>query len=279
MELQVQTQQLAPIQANLAEIKTYVENAVAKYENAFYAEDEIKQAKADRADLRKLKADIEAKRKAVKQAWNAPYAKFEAELKAITGLIDKPVMLIDEQVKGFEARRKEARLAVLEDTFNRNNPIGNLLQFDSILDQTWLNASVSEAKAVRGVIERLETIKKDLAQLESVVSAENRTICIEHYLSTFNLADSIIKDTLLLAKKKQQEEVLGAVIVEQQIADPETLYSSAKEEVEDIFADIPLQKKEEYPETRKFLVTGAPSKINALYQWARDNKVTIREIF
>ena len=91
MELQIQAQELTPIQANLAELQGYVEGAVSKYKNLIYADEQIKVAKNDRAALRHLKEDIETKRKALKAKWNAPLLGFEGELKSITTLIDAPV--------------------------------------------------------------------------------------------------------------------------------------------------------------------------------------------
>lgn len=285
MELQVQAQELTPIQANLAELQGYVEGVVSKYKYLVYTDEQIKLAKNDRADLRHLKEDIEAKRKALKAKWNAPYLAFEGELKKITALIDEPVALIDGQIKDFEARRKEERLSKLNAVFERHNPLGELLEFERLLDPKWLNASVSDAKAVSSLVDKLEHIQKDIAQLESVISAENRTVCIEKYLSCFNLADAILHDTLLKAKKAKQEAILGSVVNENepkpQPVQPTEVKRPAPEqgEEEDIFADLPPQEPKDYPETRRFIVTGTPAQVNALTRWACENGLKMREVF
>lgn len=272
MELHIQTQELAPIQANLAQIKEYVGGVVAKYQGATYSDDQIKLAKADRADLKRLKEDIETKRKAVKAKWNEPYLTFETQIKGITALIDEPVMLIDGQIKDFEARQKQERKAHLEEVFNTHNTLGPLLTFDQLIETSWLNVSTSQAKAVRLLVEKMEAITRNVAQLESVVGAENRTVCIDHYLKTLNLADAIMKDTLLKAEKAKQEAILGVAEPVQE-AKPEPLPE------EDIFADIPLSDPQDYPETRRFIVTGTPAQISKLRQWARENQIRMREVF
>lgn len=285
MELQVQAQELTPIQANLAELQCYVEGVVSKYKDLVYTDEQIKLAKNDRAALRHLKEDIEAKRKALKAKWNAPYLAFEGELKKITALIDEPVSLIDEQVKAFEARRKEERLSKLNAVFEKHNPLGELLEFESLLDPKWLNSSVSDAKAVSALLDKLEQIKKDIAQLESIISADNRTVCIEKYLSCFNLADAILQDTLLKAKKAKQEAILGSVVNENE-PKPQPVQTTevkrpapAQGEEEDIFADLPPQEPKDYPETRRFIVTGTPAQVNALTRWAGENGLKMREVF
>lgn len=278
MELQIQAQDLAPIQANLAELQGYVAAAVGKYKNIIYTDDQIKLAKNDRAALRHLKEDIETKRKALKAKWNEPYLRFEGELKQITALIDEPVSLIDGQIKDFEARRKEERREKLSSLFEKANRLGLLVTFERVLEPQWLNASVSDGKASRALLDKMEQIHKDIAQLESVVSSANRTVCIEHYLNSFNLADAILQDTLLKAKQKEQESVLGTVV---STNEPTEVKQSApaQEEEEDIFADLPPSKPQDYPETRRFIITGTPAQVNALTRFASENGLKMREIF
>lgn len=283
MELQIQAQELTPIQANLAELQGYVEGAVSKYKNLIYADEQIKVAKNDRAALRHLKEDIETKRKALKAKWNAPYLAFEGELKKITALIDEPVALIDGQIKDFEARRKDERRAKLAEAFEKGNQLGTLVSFERLLEPQWLNASVSDSKALRHLADKMEQVHKDIAQLESVVSAANRTVCIEKYLSGFNLADAILQDTLLKAKKEEQDAILGTVITagEPPAAQPAEVKTPtpAPEVEEDIFADLPPQKPQDYPETRRFIITGTPAQVNALTRFAHENGLKMREVF
>lgn len=278
MELQIQAQDLAPIQANLAELQGYVAAAVGKYKNIIYTDDQIKLAKNDRAALRHLKEDIETKRKALKAKWNEPYLRFEGELKQITALIDEPVSLIDGQIKDFEARRKEERREKLSSLFEKANRLGLLVTFERVLEPQWLNASVSDGKASRALLDKMEQVHKDIAQLESVVSSANRTVCIEHYLNSFNLADAILQDTLLKAKQKEQESVLGTVVSSNEPTEVKQPVP-AQEEEEDIFADLPPSKPQDYPETRRFIITGTPAQVNALTRFASENGLKMREIF
>lgn len=274
MELQIKSQELAPIEANLTQIKDYVSGVVAKYQNAAYTDEQMKLAKADRADLRHLKDDIETKRKQVKAKWNAPYLAFETEIKKITALIDEPVALIDGQIKDYENRRKEARKTALLATFESCNTLGPLVQFEQVLEPQWLNASVSDGKATSALIYKMEAVAKDIAQLESVVSAENRTVCVKHYLDSLNLADALLKDTLLKQEKAKQAAVLGAAEPEP-AAQPPAVQASADEE--DIFADMSAPK--DYPESRRFVITGTPAQINELRRAAAQIGVKMHEVF
>lgn len=273
MELQIQTQELAPIEANLAQIKDYVSGVVSKYQGAVYTDEQMKLAKADRAELRHLKEDIEVKRKQVKAKWNAPYVAFETQVKAITALIDEPVALIDGQIKDWEERRRDARKELLENVFNKWNTLGPLLAFETVVDAEMMKLSVTDNKATALITLKLEKIGQDLAQLESIISPEFRTECIAVYTQTLDLAQVVMKEKILKAEKAKQEAVLG-------VAEPfpDSVPAKKTEEMEDIFADIPAIPAQELAESRRFVITGTPAQINELRRAANGIGVKMHEV-
>ena len=276
MELQIQHQELAPIQANLEQIKGYVLGVVAKHQNASYTDEQMKLAKADRAELRHLKEDIDTKRKQVKAAWNAPYLAFETQIKEITALIDEPVALIDGQIKDWEERRKKARYNALETVFNKWNSFGPLLEFEKVVDAEMLKMSTTDSKATTLLTRKLEKITGEMAQLESVVDPAFRTECVAHYTQTLNLAEAILHEKNLKAQKAKQDAVLGAVEPEPPASKP---LQEAQDEVEDIFADMPMADPAQRPETRRFIITGTPAQVNELQRHAAQLGLKMREVF
>lgn len=276
MELQIQHQELAPIQANLEQIKGYVQGVVTKYQNAAYTDEQMKLAKADRADLKRLKEDIDTKRKQVKSAWNAPYLEFESQIKAITALIDQPVALIDGQIKDWEERRKKARYNALETVFNKWNPFGPLLEFEKVVDAEMLKMSTTDSKATTLLTRKLEKITGEMAQLESVVDPAFRTECVAHYTQTLNLAEAILHEKNLKAQKAKQDAVLGTV---EPLPLPTQPMQEAQEEIEDIFSDMPMADPAQRPETRRFIITGTAAKVNELQRHAAQLGLKMREVF
>ena len=275
MELQIQHQELAPIQANLEQIKGYVLGVVAKYQNASYTDEQMKLAKADRAELRHLKEDIDTKRKQVKAAWNAPYLAFETKIKEITALIDEPVALIDGQIKEWEEMRKAERRNKLEDVFNRFNQFGALISFESMVEPEMLKMSTTDSKATTLLTRKMEKVTEEMAQLESVVDPQFRTECVAVYTQTLNLAQAILHASTLKAEKAKQEAVLGAVEPEP----PAKPLQEAQDEVEDIFADMPMADPAQRPETRRFIITGTPEQVNELKRLAAGIGLKMREVF
>ena len=276
MELEIQHQELAPIQANLEQIKGYVLGVVNKYQNASYTDEQMKLAKADRAELRHLKEDIDTKRKQVKAAWNAPYLAFETQIKEITALIDEPVALIDGQIKEWEERRKAERRNKLEDVFNRFNQFGALISFESMVEPEMLKMSITNSKATTLLTRKMEKVTEEIAQLESVVDPQFRTECVAVYTKTLSLAQAILHANTLKAEKAKQEAVLGAVETETPASKP---LQEAQDEVEDIFADMPMSDPAQRPETRRFIITGTPAQVNELMRLAAEIGLKMREVF
>lgn len=86
---------LREIKWNKEELEAAVKQKIAAYENVVYTEDNMKQAKADRAELNKLTKAIEDRRKKVKNIIMEPYTAFENEIKEVLELIAEPVEIID----------------------------------------------------------------------------------------------------------------------------------------------------------------------------------------
>lgn len=276
MELEIQHQELAPIQANLEQIKGYVLGVVAKYQNASYTGEQMKLAKADRAELRHLKEDIDTKRKQVKAAWNAPYLAFETQIKEITALIDEPVALIDGQIKDWEKRQKAERRNKLEGVFNQFNSFGELLHFENVVEPEMLKMSITDSKATTLLARKMEKATEEMAQLESLVDPQFRTECVAVYTKTLNLAQAILHANTLKAEKAKQEAVLGTVEPEPPASKP---LQEAQDEIEDIFAYMPMADPAQRPETRRFIITGTPAQVNELKRLAAEIGLKMREVF
>jgi hypothetical protein len=76
---------------NKGEIEEYVKTRISKYEGRFYEEGQIKEAKADRADLNKFKEAMETRRKEIKAQHMLPYEKFAEDVAEIVASLNKPL--------------------------------------------------------------------------------------------------------------------------------------------------------------------------------------------
>ncbi len=84
---------------NHEEIKKEVTEKVSYYTNLVYTDEQIKEAKADRAKLNKFANVLDDKRKEIKKQCLAPYNDFEEKIKEIVAVVMEQIGMIDKQVK------------------------------------------------------------------------------------------------------------------------------------------------------------------------------------
>lgn len=155
------------IEWNHEEIKKEVAEKVSYYANLVYSDNQIKEAKADRAKLNKFVQALEAKRKEVKKQCLAPYEDFERKIKEIVEIVNEPIRMIDSQVNEYAESCKTAKRNSICEYWNTLE-VPEWLKLQAVFDQKWLNASVS-LKSVFGAIDiLLECIEKDLATLSNL---------------------------------------------------------------------------------------------------------------
>lgn len=196
---------LKRIEWNRAELEAAVKAKVAQYEGVTYTDDTIQAAKADRAELNKLKAAIEDRRKIVKKVINEPYTVFERELKGILALIDKPVGLIDTQIKDYENQKKEEKKEQIREAYSA--AIGELekvITFERLFDPRYLNATYSLQKAIADIQGKIAKVKTDLQTIDEMCS-DYKTNAQDIYLKTLDLSKAMAEEKRLRDLKEKME--------------------------------------------------------------------------
>jgi hypothetical protein len=208
MELQVInfSENINPILIkNFEDLKNELRQRAEYYNGLTFTDDQIKDAKSERANLNKFKDTIENRRKEIKKAWAAPYMALEAQVKELNAIIDEPIGKIDTQIKDFEERKKSERRAELEEYFAENIKIAGLqdiISLEQIFDQRWLNASVTPKSAREEISAKITQIKNDLAAID-MLDGKYKLNAKDHYLRTFNLSGAIAEHNRLLELEKR----------------------------------------------------------------------------
>ena len=91
---------------NSDEIEKEVAAKVGFYKNLVYTEDQVAEAKKDRAALNKFVAALKAKDREIRDLCLKPYDEFHNKMLKIISLVEEPARLIDTQVKDFEDKQK-----------------------------------------------------------------------------------------------------------------------------------------------------------------------------
>lgn len=167
---------------NYDEIKMQLAETMQKYEGVVYGADQMKQAKADKAALNKLKKALNDERIRREREYMKPFNDFKAKINELIMLIDKPTALIDKQVKDYEETKKQEKRAEIEKLFE-GMAFPEFVSLDGIFNKVWLNATCS-----------MKSVEDDLKGLKCKINEEIDTI--EHLPQFAFEAMEIYKTTL-----------------------------------------------------------------------------------
>lgn len=196
---------LQRIEWNSEEIRKQVQMMMSAYTDVVYTEDTMKAAKDDRATLNKFKKVIEDRRKEVKKKCMEPYEQFEKEVKEITALIDKPIGMIDSQIKEYEEKLKAEKKAQIQAAYDESiGDFGSDLPFERVFDTKYLNATFSLSKAMSDVIEKIEKFKTDIATIDSLDSKHKLNVR-DVYVRTLDLSQAMAEDGRLRELEERLE--------------------------------------------------------------------------
>lgn len=144
MELRIEEFEIAPrIDFNFEEIKNEVAEKMNYYMAVTYTEDNIAEAKADRAMLNKFIKRLDDRRKEIKDEILQPYNEFVLRLNEIKALVEEPKNLIDKQIQNFEASEKDKKFERIKSMFAEEVG-GRDIELFTVFDNRWLNKTYSE---------------------------------------------------------------------------------------------------------------------------------------
>ena len=208
MELKINDYNLPEVVSfNFEELKAEVSAKMALYETMVYSEDQVKVAKADRADLNRLKKALNDEIIKREKEYLKPFNEFKAQINEIISLIDKPIAAIDSQVKGYEDQKKADKKAEIENMWSSLTiqlPIP--LTLGQIFNERWLNASVSQKQIWDEIDERIKQIETDLLTLQNLPDFSFEAI--EAYKTSLDINQAIQEGKRLseIQKKKAEQE-------------------------------------------------------------------------
>ena len=219
------------IEFNFNELKQEITDRVAMYANMVYTEDQVKQAKADRANLNKFVKALSNERINVKKLCLKPYEEFEAKVNELSEIVQEPIRIIDKQVKEYEEQKKQEKLDEITNFFNSTEH-PEWLHIAQIMNEKWLNASVSMKSILAEMDSRLEQIKNDIATLSNL--PEFGFEATEVYKSTLDINKALNEGHRLseIQKRKAEHEAEQARLKAEAEARPTTPIGQAISSIE-----------------------------------------------
>ena len=203
MELIVEEYQLPQkISFNFEELKAELQAKTQHYETLVYTDDQIKEAKADRANLNRLKKALNDERIRREKEYLAPFDAFKKQVNEVIAIVDKPIDAIDRQVKEYEEKKKEDKLEAIHEYFDSCEDIPEWLHLEKIFDSRWLNASVSMKSIQETITGRVEQIKTDLATLANLLEFGYEAQQV--YISTLDINKALAEGQRMSQIQKQK---------------------------------------------------------------------------
>jgi len=220
---------LKNVECNFDDLKKALSEKVDKYANLVYNDEQIGEAKKDRAELNKMAKEIDAKRIEVKKTILLPYDSFELKIKELTELIKKPITEIDTQVKNYEEKAKADKQESIDKLFAEI--VGDCeIAFNRIFSDKWLNASVT-MKVIEGEIRgHIGLFNRDMEVITNLQSKHFEQLK-KMYLATYDLG-------LVMTEKNKLDEAERTVIaVQKKEAEQVKVVEEAKKEIPEVKDD------------------------------------------
>ena len=200
------TQQAATIECNFQEVEQAINARLAEYEGAVFTEDSKVMAKKEVASLRAEKKNLMDNLREAKRTYMAPWDAFEPRAKALISLYDKPIELIDGQVKAFEEKRIAEKRELIRQVYRElAGDVADIIPLKKIYSPKWENAGTRE-KAIREEIGNAAANARQALETIRGMHSEAEEEALQVYRDTLNLSDAVAH---INSYERQKQEILA----------------------------------------------------------------------
>ena len=208
MELKINSYQLPEaISFNFEELKNELQVKTDQYSKLVYTDDNIKTAKEDRADLNRLKKALNDERLRLQREYMKPFEGFKKQVDEIIGIIDRPVLAIDRQIKEYEAIKQDEKKHKIEEMFD-SLLFPEFVKLDEkIFNPKWLNASVSLKQIEDSLQETKAEIIRNCQTLATLPSYSHEAVI--YYQRTLDVTGALAKVRELTEIEEAKKKMLA----------------------------------------------------------------------
>ena len=265
-EVEVKIVSLGQIEDNVADAKNYALELKKYYSNIIFDENEIKDAKYEKANVNKVKKEIADYRKDIVSEYKKPIDLFEKTSKETEKILTEVYDMINDQVVLYENAKKEKKKQELIEVFD--DAIGllkDVVVFDMVFSEKMLNETVSIEKATEEIINNIKSIDNDLNAIKELDSPFYTEV-VNCYLQELSLGNAILKNKEL----KEQAEKLSVVSDAEKKVNEKKLEELKTTEV----------KNDDYDPIQEYTlkISGTHSQMVALREFLELNKMNFEKV-
>lgn len=188
---------------NALQLHDYVAETLERYTPDNYSEENVEQAKADRAILNKAAKELNDRRIQIEREWNAPLQEFKGIVGDTVKMIADGSAKIDAVVKGVESKAKADKRAAIEELWERKGI--TLLPLSKLWDDKWLNKTKRLPAIEKEIGEKLLKIEAELDTL-AAVDTEDGEVLRAYYLDCLDLQRTLAYSATLKANRQRLQE-------------------------------------------------------------------------
>lgn len=170
LQLITKDKKLSEMIEGVSQMRDIVREKMKVYECITYTEDDIKEAKADRAMINKSSKALNDTRIELEKIYMQPFNKFKDVVKDTCSMLDLTSNSIDLQIKKFEQEEKDAKMKQIRDYFDEHNEY--LINFNRCFKSNWLNKNKGIAIVRAEINELFELVAADFEKLKEHFEGE-----------------------------------------------------------------------------------------------------------
>lgn len=218
MELRITTQMdpgvLPEIQWNHEDLKREIAEKAAEYKAIAYTDEQESEMRKDRATLNKLVTAFEDQRKQVKKFYQAPYDKFEAQVKEVLQPVREAIKTIDAGLSEIDRDYRLKKTNKMRELYEASvGDLKGILPFEKTIREEWYKKSITDKKLAQGYTDLFGRIRSDLESLEELPE-RFRDKAMLRYMETYSLSDALregkrleeVERAMEDRRRKQEEE-------------------------------------------------------------------------
>lgn len=208
-EIEAKINGVATVEDNIIEAKEYALKLKEYYSTLVFTDEQIKEAKEERASINKIVKKIADYRKNIVSEFKKPIELFENTAKETEKLLKESADFVDSQVKAFEEQEKEEKKSKIQNIYNdliNESALNELINLNMLFDERYLNKTYSLEAIEEDLSNQIKNIESDLNAIKSL-NSEHELALTNMYLKEFNLSKVLIENNRLEELKKTTTKV------------------------------------------------------------------------
>lgn len=201
---------------NFDELKKELDERITPYKSLAVTEDDLKEAKGDKANLNKLKKALNDKRIEVKKEYMQPLELFESQVKELVSIVDEGIINIDSQVKAFENKQTEDKLREITAFYvDEFEDLIDVLPLGRILPDKWRNKGCKMSDIQQEIRDKVFKFRNDVNIIKAM-NLECEDMMLDAYVKTLDMSAALqekhdfeARQEALKKSEKQTPEMLS----------------------------------------------------------------------